>query len=78
MRVRQRSRNTLAKAKTTTVSPRSQIFDRNPPSRLALKSLPLTIRAMPKQSIRDILEFFRDEARNNRDLGDKFKRLNAT
>ena len=33
---------------------------------------------MPKQSIRDILEFFREEARNNRDFGDKFKRLNAT
>ena len=32
---------------------------------------------MPKQSIRDILEYFREEARNNRDLGDKFERLIA-
>jgi predicted helicase len=32
---------------------------------------------MPKQTIRDILEFFREEARNNRDLGDKFERLIA-
>ena len=32
---------------------------------------------MPKQSIHDILEFFREEARNNRDLGDKFERLIA-
>ena len=32
---------------------------------------------MPKQTIRDILEYFREEARNNRDLGDKFERLIA-
>ena len=30
------------------------------------------------QSIHDILEFFREEARNNRDLGDKFERLIAS
>ena len=32
---------------------------------------------MPKQTIKDILEYFREEARNNRDLGDKFERLIA-
>ena len=32
---------------------------------------------MPKQIIRDILEYFREEARNSRDLGDKFERLIA-
>ncbi|HKW28256.1 MAG TPA: DEAD/DEAH box helicase family protein, partial [Verrucomicrobiae bacterium] len=32
---------------------------------------------MAKQSIHDILEYFREEARNNRDLGDKFERLIA-
>ena len=32
---------------------------------------------MPKQTIKDILEFFREEARNKRDLGDKFERLIA-
>jgi predicted helicase len=30
-----------------------------------------------KQTIHDILECFREEARNNRDLGDKFERLIA-
>jgi predicted helicase len=30
-----------------------------------------------KQTIKDILEYFREEARNNRDLGDKFERLIA-
>jgi predicted helicase len=30
-----------------------------------------------KQTIRDILEYFREEAENNRDLGDKFERLIA-
>ena len=30
-----------------------------------------------KQTIHDILEYFREEARNNRDLGDKFERLIA-
>ena len=29
----------------------------------------------PKQSIHDILEYFRKDALNNRDLGDKFERL---
>ena len=32
---------------------------------------------MAKQTVRDILEYFREEARNNRDLGDKFERLIA-
>jgi predicted helicase len=32
---------------------------------------------MAKQTIHDILEYFREEARNNRDLGDKFERLIA-
>ena len=32
---------------------------------------------MVKQTIQSILEFFREEARNNRDLGDKFERLIA-
>ena len=32
---------------------------------------------MPKQTIKDILESFREEARNSRDLGDKFERLIA-
>ncbi len=30
-----------------------------------------------KQTIHNILEYFREEARNNRDLGDKFERLIA-
>ena len=30
---------------------------------------------MAKQTIKDILEFFRAEAANNRDLGGKFERL---
>jgi predicted helicase len=32
---------------------------------------------MANQTIQDILEFFREEARNNRDLGDRFERLIA-
>jgi hypothetical protein len=32
---------------------------------------------MAKQTIHDILEYFREEARNNRDLGEKFERLIA-
>ena len=35
------------------------------------------LRVMPKQTIRDLLEYFREEARNKRDLGDKFERLIA-
>jgi predicted helicase len=30
------------------------------------------------QSIHDILDYFREEAANNRDLGDKFERLIAS
>jgi hypothetical protein len=30
------------------------------------------------QSIKDILNYFREEASNNRDLGDKFEKLIAT
>src|ERR1039458_9813544 len=33
--------------------------------------------AAMKQTIHDILKFFREEAANNRDLGDKFERLIA-
>ena len=32
---------------------------------------------MAKQTVHDILEYFREEAANNRDLGDKFERLFA-
>ena len=32
---------------------------------------------MAKQTIHDILEYFREAARNNRDLGGKFERLIA-